>query len=107
MDQERRASVWAIFIEDLRAKKTINEKQCESLLGLVNEKWSKERLNGRQIRNAVRTALVVAEKKGSVVGQREFETVLRISREFEGYMGMLGKGEASVGLEGFQEVEKP
>ena len=107
LDQPRRISVWDIFVQDLKAKGTITEAHSDALLKLVKEKWSKEKLNGRQIRNSVRTALVVAEKKGSVVGEKEFETVLKIGREFEGYMGILGKGEGSVGLEGFQEVDKP
>jgi hypothetical protein len=80
----------------------------------VRDSWSREELNGRQIRNAVRTALVVAERKGCVVGELEFEQVLRIGRDFEGYMGFLrgeggekrrgGRGERLEGLEGFMEV---
>lgn len=104
LDQQRRISVWAIFLQDLAAKGAITKAHYHTLTKLVSEKWSKEKLNGRQIRNAVRTALVVAEKKGEMVGEREFETVLKIGREFEGYMGMLGKGEVNAGLEGFQEV---
>ncbi len=78
---------------------------------LVKEKWSKDKLNGRQIRNAVRTALVVAQKSGVMVGEAEFETVLRISSEFEGYMAGLTqtqRGGVERGqLEGFMEIEKP
>lgn len=53
---------------------------------------------------------MVAERKGCVVGEGEFEQVLRIGREFEGYMGVLRaeggkrKGERLEGLEGFMEV---
>lgn len=104
LDQQRRTSVWAIFLQDLAAKHVITDTHHKVLTKKVSEKWSKEKLNGRQIRNTVRTALVIAEKKGVMVGEKEFETVLKIGREFEGYMGMLGKGEASAGLEGFQEV---
>ena len=108
LDQERRIAVWNIFLQDLQSKSAISDTQYELLTKLVKEKWSKERLNGRQIRNAVRTALVMAEKKGEMVGEREFETVLRIGREFEGYMGSLGKREGmgveKGALEGFMEV---
>jgi AAA+ superfamily predicted ATPase len=104
LDQQRRISVWAIFLQDLAAKGAITDSQHQALTKRVGEKWSKEKLNGRQIRNTVRTALVLAEKKGAVVGEKDFETVLKIGREFEGYMGMLGKGESNAGLEGFQEV---
>lgn len=102
LDRQRRTSVWAIFLQDLATKGAITDAQYNTLTAMVTQEWSKEKLNGRQIRNAVRTALVLAEKKGKMVGKEEFETVLKIGREFEGYMGMLGKGE--VGLEGFQEV---
>ena len=109
LDQERRVAVWEIFLQDLQSKSAISDTQYGLLTKLVKEEWSKERLNGRQIRNAVRTALVVAEKKGGMVGEREFETVLRIGREFDGYMGALGKREGVErgALEGFMEVERP
>lgn len=104
LDQQRRTSVWAIFLQDLAAKSVITDAHYNTLMRLVGEVWSKEKLNGRQIRNAVRTALVLAEKKGEMVGEKDFETVLKIGRDFEGYMGTLGKGEVNAGLEGFQEV---
>lgn len=58
---------------------------------------------------------MVAERKGCVAGEGEFEQVLRIGREFEGYMGVLRgetaekrgvgrRGERLEGLEGFTEV---
>ena len=86
LDQQRRVSVWAIFLQDLAAKGAISDTRLKTLTRAVDDKWSKEKLNGRQIRNAVRTALVVAEKKGEMVGEKEFETVLKIGREFEGYV---------------------
>ena len=104
LDQQRRISVWTIFLQDLAAKGAITDVHYNALIGKVNKNWSKEKLNGRQIRNTVRTALVVAEKKGTMVGEKEFATVLKIGREFENYMGILGKGEVNAGLEGFQEV---
>lgn len=65
----------------------------------------------------MRTALLVADKKGEVVGKKHFDTVLRIGKEFENYMNVLRKGEADViaevkgdrlaDLGGFQEVERP
>lgn len=85
-DQHRRSSVWAIFLQDLAAKGAITDSRFKTLTKAVAEKWSKEKLNGRQIRNAVRTALVVADKKGEMVGEKDFETVLKIAREFEGYV---------------------
>ena len=118
LDRPRRARIWKIFLADLHAKNHLTTPQHTSLLQHVEDSWSKDELNGRQIRNAVRTALVVAERKGCVVGEGEFERVLRIGREFEGYMGVLrGEGERAKGrvegggrlggLEGFEEVVGP
>ena len=102
LDQKRRVAVWDIFVDDLEAKWAITPKRRGELLQLVRARWSKERLNGRQIRNAIRTALVVAEKKGVMLGPEEVAVVLRIGKEFEGYLGK-GKGVMG-GLEGFEEV---
>ena len=102
LDQKRRVAVWDIFVDDLTAKGAITGERRGELLQLVRAKWSKERLNGRQIRNAIRTALVVAEKKGVMLGPEEVAVVLRIGKEFEGYLGQ-GKGVMG-GLEGFEEV---
>jgi len=109
LDQDRRTSVWAIFLHDLAHNNVISDPRCAELMRLVKEKWSKDKLNGRQIRNAVRTALVVAQKNGDMVGEKDFETVLRISREFEGYIGgLVQRGGVERGaLEGFMEIEKP
>ena len=107
LDQIRRIKVWDIFVGELAAKKGYTAEKHDELRGLIRSKWSKEQLNGRQIRNAVRTALVVAEEKGrKVVGDEEVGVVLRIGREFEGYMSVMGKG-SKEGIEGFEEVWKP
>lgn len=57
----------------------------------------------------------MAEKKQETIGEKHFETVLKIGREFTGYMSALQDGdEATVAesqgkrladLAGFQEVE--
>jgi len=65
----------------LAAKNSITNAHRTVLLELVREKWSKQKLNGRQIRNAVRTALVVAERKGKPMGEEEVGVVLRTGRE--------------------------
>ena len=105
LDQTRRVQVWDIFVDDLAAKAAITPERHTLLKQLVRERWSKQRLNGRQIRNAMRTALVLAEKKGATLGADEIAVVLKIGREFEGYLGQ-GKGVMG-GLEGFEEVVEP
>lgn len=117
LDQPRRNEVWTIFLEELAKSQQLAPVQIRELQSQATAVWSRDSLNGRQIRNSVRTALLVAEKKGEVVGRKHFETVLRIGREFEDYMNVLRKGEADVVAEvkgdrladlgGFQEVERP
>lgn len=115
LDRARRTEVWSIFIQDLCNRSLITPAESDALEALVANKWSREPLNGRQIRNSIRTALLVAEKKQETVGEKHFETVLKIGREFTGYMSALQDGdEATVAesqgkrladLAGFQEVE--
>ncbi|MCJ1463470.1 hypothetical protein MMC07_002077 [Pseudocyphellaria aurata] len=117
LDRPRRIEVWSIFIHDLARQSRITAAQRDALDRLVADRWSREPLNGRQIRNSVRTAMLIAEKKKQRLGQQHFETVLRIGKEFSSYMSALQKGEAEevaegkgdrlADLGGFQEVEKP
>ncbi|KAL8795715.1 MAG: hypothetical protein Q9182_007494 [Xanthomendoza sp. 2 TL-2023] len=114
LDQPRRIEVWTIFLHELAKSQKLTSTQLEDLRSQAVSKWSRQSLNGRQIRNSVRTALLVAEKKKEVVSEKHFETVLRIGREFEDYMKVLRKGDADViaevkgdrlaDLGGFQEV---
>ncbi|KAL8796093.1 MAG: hypothetical protein Q9195_001425 [Heterodermia aff. obscurata] len=116
LDRTRRTEVWSIFLDDLASKSLLTTPQHAALTALVQDQWSKEKLNGRQIRNAVRTAMLVAEKKKEVPSKGHFETVLKIGRDFERYMSALQKaegetvaeikGERLAGVEGFEEVEK-
>ena len=115
LDRTRRTEVWSIFLDDMARKSVVDTTQLTALQTLVRDEWSKENLNGRQIRNAVRTAMLVAEKKKEVPSKAHFETVLKIGRDFERYMSALQmaeadtlaekKGERLAGVEGFYEVE--
>lgn len=115
LDRPRRTEVWSIFLEDLARKSLLNTSERETFEALVRDEWSKENLNGRQIRNAVRTAMLVAEKKKEAPSKAHFDTVLKIGRDFERYMSALKigepdavaekKGERLAGVEGFYEVQ--
>ncbi|KAL8953414.1 MAG: hypothetical protein Q9222_000727 [Ikaeria aurantiellina] len=117
LDQPRRTEVWTIFLQELAKSQSLPPDQLALLESQAAETWSRQPLNGRQIRNSVRTALLVAEKKKETVSKKHFDTILRIGKEFENYMNVLRKGEADViaevkgdrlaDLGGFQEVEKP
>lgn len=117
LDQPRRTEVWLIFLRELAKAHQLTPDQLSELQTQVFQTWSGQTLNGRQIRNSVRTALLVAEKKKETVGKKHFDTVLRIGKEFENYMNVLRKGEVDVVAEakgdrladlgGFQEVNNP
>lgn len=70
----------------------------------------------------MRTAMLVAERKKEMPGEKHFETVLKIGRDFEMYLSALQgvdgeglaerRGDRLAGdrmaiLSGFQEVERP
>ncbi|CAL8578347.1 hypothetical protein XPA_004136 [Xanthoria parietina] len=117
LDQPRRTEVWTIFLQELAKSQKLSPSELANLQSQAVSTWSRQALNGRQIRNSVRTALLVAEKKKETVGEKHFDTVLRIGREFESYMNVLRKGDADViaevkgdrlaDLGGFQEIDKP
>ncbi|KAL8720922.1 MAG: hypothetical protein Q9181_007817 [Wetmoreana brouardii] len=94
LDQPRRTDVWMLFLEELAKSQRLSSGQLDELQDQVIQTWSRQSLNGRQIRNSVRTALLVAEKKKEIVSRKHFETVLRIGKEFENFMFVLKKGEA-------------
>lgn len=61
-----RKEVWGIFLADLgRARRDgsdplLTADECEALEREVLHSWAREPLNGRQIRNCVRSALALA-----------------------------------------------
>ncbi|KAL8997627.1 MAG: hypothetical protein Q9169_003175 [Polycauliona sp. 2 TL-2023] len=117
LDQPRRTEVWTIFLQELTKSQKLSPSQLADLRSQAASTWSRQALNGRQIRNSVRTALLVAQRKKETVAEKHFDTVLRIGREFESYMNVLRKGDADViaevkgdrlaDLGGFQEIDKP
>ena len=88
LNTEERRLVWAVFIKEMR---DLSDKRKRGLLEYVTENFDADRLNGRQIRNAVRTALALAQLKGEQLKPEHLERVVRIGREFKGYMEDLNK----------------
>lgn len=87
LDSAERRKIWSLFIKDLDV--TDNEKR--NLLSYVTEKFENDRLNGRQIRNTVRTALAMAQLKNEHVNTEHLEQVVKIGREYTAYMEELKK----------------
>ena len=74
---EDRQNIWWHFIRDLKHL----SKDDRLVLGRhARHDWSHKDFNGRQIRNTVKTALVLARQDGVEVQARHFEIVLKIGK---------------------------
>ena len=117
LDCGRRVAIWNNEIQDLVDDGTINASRSADLRTLAQEKWCRDDMNGHQIKKAIKTARVMAEKKGKTLGCREIETMLKMEREFRDRVGdsekVKEKEKKSSGkkddgdLYGFEQVEKP
>ena len=76
LTEESRRTVWKSFLEKLGAGKVdVSEAEYDEL--------QKCDLNGREIKNAVKTAKSLADSMGGVVTKETLDTVLDIQRDFE------------------------
>jgi AAA+ superfamily predicted ATPase len=87
LNVEERRQVWAVFIRDM----ALSDKEKRALLEYVTQNFDEDKLNGRQIRNAVRTSLALAQLKREKLNAGHLERVIKIGREFAGYMEDLNK----------------
>jgi hypothetical protein len=73
-------SVWNMFIEMCRA-----QKGCEVAVFSDNDldALSRHQLNGRQIKNIVRTAQALALNEGAVLGLSHVKKVMEVAESFE------------------------
>ncbi|KAJ4865506.1 ATPase family associated with various cellular activities (AAA) domain-containing protein [Trichoderma breve] len=97
-DERRRRDVWKIFIQDLGRKRgdgsaILTHDECRELGREVVDSWAAQPLNGRQIRNCVRSALALAEDKGAKPNASHFNTVIKLGNAFTQYMKHLRKVE--------------
>lgn len=121
LDGGRRVAIWHNQIQCLFDEGYINVSQVADLRTLAQERWSQEDLNGHQIKKVIKTARIVAEKKGKMLGCKEIETMLKIEREFQERIGdsehvkekkkkkkeKAGGEKGNGDLEGFEQVERP
>uniref|UniRef100_D8Q847 AAA+ ATPase domain-containing protein n=1 Tax=Schizophyllum commune (strain H4-8 / FGSC 9210) TaxID=578458 RepID=D8Q847_SCHCM len=76
LTEDSRRTVWKSFLEKLGAGKVdVSEADYDELQKCV--------LNGREIKNAVKTAKSLADSMGGVVTKETLDTVLDIQRDFE------------------------
>ena len=77
LDQERRKELWELFIN--RTAKDVLRDWPESII----DELSQVSINGRQIKNTVRTANTLARSKNKVLGKEHIDIVLETMAELE------------------------
>lgn len=77
LDEQRRRELWKIFID--RTAKDELHNWPESIL----DELSKVNINGRQIKNTVRTANTLAKSKNASLGKEHIDIVLETMAELE------------------------
>ncbi|KAH8807766.1 P-loop containing nucleoside triphosphate hydrolase protein [Xylogone sp. PMI_703] len=83
LSQNGREEIWCNFIHGLR--ETNPDAKIEELLRKV-EVLARNELNGREIRNTVKTAMQLAQFKGKNLSYSHFEKVIQVSGEFGEYL---------------------
>lgn len=91
LDKASRRHIWTSFLDMHAGRKT-------SLVGVFSEveieRLSREKLNGRQIKNVVKTAVLLASRYDECLGMGHLETVLKLRRGSEKKtVGFFGGGE--------------
>ena len=71
----------------------LTDAEKRALLVYVTENFGDDTLNGRQIRNTVRTALALAQLERQKVTAEHLEQVVKIGREYAGYVKRLNRME--------------
>jgi SpoVK/Ycf46/Vps4 family AAA+-type ATPase len=82
LDKARRKHVWSTFLNRSAQAKDSNV-GVGAFSDAELEKLSKEKLNGRQIKNVLKTAQLLASKYDECLGMGHLETVLRLRRANE------------------------
>jgi SpoVK/Ycf46/Vps4 family AAA+-type ATPase len=85
LDKPSRKHIWTTFL-DLDRKSAEKGEDGNAGCGFTDaelEKLSRERLNGRQIKNVVKMAGLLAESAKEGLGMRHLETVLRLRKAGE------------------------
>ncbi|KAK1490795.1 ATPase [Colletotrichum tamarilloi] len=99
-DETLRRGVWKIFIQDLGRERRdgspplLSRDECKALGTEVTKSWASQPLNGRQIRNCIRSALALAENEGVSPNASHFNKVINLGNAFTKYMTQLQKAEA-------------
>jgi SpoVK/Ycf46/Vps4 family AAA+-type ATPase len=91
LDKASRKHVWSTFLTTHAGRKNSN---VGTFSDAELERLSREKLNGRQIKNVVKTAMLLASKYDECLGMGHLETVLRLRKMNERKtVGFFGGGE--------------
>ncbi|PLB44558.1 P-loop containing nucleoside triphosphate hydrolase protein [Aspergillus steynii IBT 23096] len=83
LDEVSRRRIWSNFIT--RLHRTNPEAKADQILERLDE-LSTFKLNGREIRNSIRTAMLLAEFRGESLQYSHLQDVIDVSNEFEQYL---------------------
>ena len=83
LDVEQRRKVWGNFVRDLDS---LSDRSKDSLLRHVFSKYDNENLNGREIRNTMRTAIALAQLEGKKLGEEHIDQELQRRKEFKDFI---------------------
>jgi ATPases of the AAA+ class len=89
LGEEQRRSIWQTFIKRLDGFD--EEAVDENLMGSLDV-LQKEKLNGRQIRNAITTARQYAKWKREVLRYHHLKDVIEVSARFDDYLDNIHRG---------------
>ncbi|KAF8422936.1 P-loop containing nucleoside triphosphate hydrolase protein [Tirmania nivea] len=91
LSEEARVEVWKNFLSKLPESVREEELTEGEYPGVVRlaRKWPG--VNGREIKNAVKTGLRIVQRRGGTLGTEVLEGVLRIGGEFDAQMKVMGK----------------
>jgi hypothetical protein len=78
LDEQTRSAIWKAFLNKVGAYEGIGEKEWERLVA--------KEVNGRQIKNAVRTAQALAHSKKEGLTFGHIDLVLNVMEQFENDM---------------------
>lgn len=78
-----REQIWLEFIQDLQKQEAdMNYQQLRSKIGVL----ANSKLNGRQIRNAIRTARQLASQANQALSFDHLQKAIKVADEFEQYV---------------------
>jgi hypothetical protein len=83
LDESSRHRIWLNFIR--RLQDTNSEAKVEQILENIDD-LAKFKLNGREIRNSIQTAILLAEFRNERLQYKHLTDVIDVSNEFEQYL---------------------